>query len=268
MVNNKKRRVKKSTGKKYFVLRGNAQLSGAVTNTSAAGAFVITRYEVDTLLCLSWQQAGQLFARWRVKRLKFEFRAIKGMTTDGNVGIVFLPDTNMTTPTTTANALSNEKSAFGHIFQNVQLTVRPKHEGWLFTRDAVASTDDRLEMPGDVCIFTENCSSAFAPGIFMMHYEVEFDQVSNSVVAPEYVTPVKEILQDGKSVLNTRHGLSRSKIVDKDLLRIADSTGVTPGSRGLKEEEDTPSTSVNFTEFTEEDMKLAQRIRAIRLAKQ
>lgn len=183
-MNRKRKRSKMKPQSKYFVLKGSAQLSGAITNTSAGGAFVITRYEIDTTLCLSWQQAGQLFARWRIKRLTFGFRAIKGTTTDGNVGIVFLPDTNMATPTTTANALSNERAAFGHIYQNIKLVVKPKHESWLFTRDAVASTDDRLEMPGDVCIFTENCSAAFAPGIFYMQYEVEFDDIANSTVLP------------------------------------------------------------------------------------
>jgi len=170
--------------RKGLTLSGSAQLSGALTNTSAAGAFVATRYEVDTTLCQSWQQAGQLFVKWRIIKLKFEFRPIKGTTTNGNMGIVFLPDPNMTTPGTTSAANNNEKVSFGHIYQNVQLVVTPKHSGWLFTRDGVATTDDRLEMPGDVVFWSDNTDAAFAPGIAMMHYTVQFDEVANSTVAP------------------------------------------------------------------------------------
>lgn len=204
---------------KYFTLKGEAQLSGSITATSAGGSFVSTRYEIDTPLCLSWQQAGQLFARWRVKRVTFGFRAIKGTTTDGNVGIVFLPDTNMTTPTTTANALSNERAAFGHIYQNLRLVVKPKHEGWLFTRDAVGATDDRLEMPGDIVIWTENCSSSFTPGIFMMQYEVEFDQISNSTVAPVYPIPKEIISKDeNKETCSTQ---PKVETISKEVLDLA-----------------------------------------------
>lgn len=179
----KRRNMKRPRKKQGLTLVGSAQLTGALTSTSSVGAFVATRYEVDTTLVPSWQQAGQLFVRWRIKRLRFEFRGIKGTTTEGNVGIVFLPDPQMTTPNTTASALSNEKSNFGHIYANLNLVVRPKHEGWLFTRDSVL-LDDRLEMPGDVVIFTDNTSASYIPGIVMLHYEVEFDEVANSTVAP------------------------------------------------------------------------------------
>jgi len=202
---------------KGLILSGSAQLAGALTNTSAGGAFVATRYEVDTTLCPSWDQAGKLFARWRIIKLKFEFRAIKGTTTNGNMGIVFLPDTNMTTPNTTSTALSNERSAFGHIYQNVQLVVTPKHEGWLWTRDGVASTDDRLEMPGDVVFWSENTDSAFAPGIAMMHYTVQFDDVTNSTVAPSVPNKLATAVKGDDKSSSSETGVKAATVEEKVL---------------------------------------------------
>ncbi len=173
-----------NSGGKPYVLRGTGQLSAALTTTSGVGAYVSNRYEVDTTLVNSWAQAGQLFARWRVKSLKFHFKALRGTATEGVMGICFLRDPNATTPASTAQALSMEEAVLGHAYQNLTLTVKPKHESWLFTRDSVATTDDRLEMPGDVVYWSENWTTASIPGIATVDYVVEFDGVGNSAVYP------------------------------------------------------------------------------------
>ena len=173
-----------SRGSKPLRVRGVGQLSASLSSTSAVGSFVVTRYEIDTTLIQSWNQLGQTFVRWRPIMLIFHFKSLKGTSTDGNAGICYLPDTNETTPTTTTTAYSNECAVYGHVHQNLSLKLRLKHNKWLYTRDAVASSEDRLEMPGDVCYWTDNCSSAFVPGIASLSYIVEFDQVANSTVAP------------------------------------------------------------------------------------
>jgi len=175
---------------------GNGQLSGSISNTSAAGNFVLTRYEIDTNLTQSWVQAGQLFVRWRIISLSFHFKAIKGTTTEGNCGICFLPDPNETSPTTTSVAYTMETSIYGHIYADKTLKVPIKHSKWLYTRDAVATTDDRLEMPGDVCYWTDNCTAAFPPGIASVSYTVEFDQVANNTVTP--ALQLKQVSTDSK----------------------------------------------------------------------
>lgn len=168
---------------KCYVLRGTGQLSGQLTATSAAGSFVSTRYEVDTTLVTTWAQAGKLFARWRIRSLKFHFKSLKGTTTEGNMGICFLRDTNATTPTLTSDALSLEEATFGHVYQNLTLKVKPQHEDWLFTRDA-ALLDDRLEMPGDVVYWSDNTTASYIPGVATVDYVIEFDGVGNSSVYP------------------------------------------------------------------------------------
>jgi len=168
-------------------ISGSGQLSGALNATSAVGGFVSSRYEVDTTLIPSWGQAGQLFARWRILSLVFHFKSLKGTTTDGNMGICFLPDPQESTPTTTATAYSMESATFGHVFQNLSLKVKVKHSKWLYTRDALA-LDDRLEMPGDVVFWSENTAASFVPGIASVSYVVEFDQIGNSTAMPAQIT--------------------------------------------------------------------------------
>lgn len=176
-------RNKRTPKRGPFRITGSGQLSGALSSTSAVGAFVSTRYEIDTTLVQSWGQAGQLFARWRIVSLIFHFKSLKGTTTDGNMGICFLPDPQETTPTSTASAYAMESATFGHIYQNLSLRCKVKHSKWLYTRDALA-LDDRLEMPGDIVYWSENCAASFTPGIASVSYVVEFDQIGNSTTLP------------------------------------------------------------------------------------
>ena len=166
------------------VISGHGQLNSSLTTTSAGGAFVVTRFEIDTTLVGAWTTLGQSFAKWRVRSIHFHFTGIKGSTTDGLVGICILDDPNMTSPNTTVTALANRQAVLGKVHEHISLMYRPKHTPWLFTRDTVASTEDRLEMPGDVCYFTSDTSSAFTPGIAWCDFVVEFTELTNSTVAP------------------------------------------------------------------------------------
>lgn len=167
---------------------GKGQASGALTSTSVGGSFVATRYEIDTTLCDTWTQLGKTFTKWRLNKLRLSYIPIKGTTTEGTIGICFLPDPNETTPTSSVSALGMRTAKLGSIRDVVSLDIRPKSNRWLFTRDSVSSTEDRLEMPGDFVVWTENTAASYIPGIIMMSYIVEFDQVSNSVVTPAQVS--------------------------------------------------------------------------------
>jgi len=181
-----------------FRVRGKGPLNAALSNTSAGGAFVATRFEIDTTLCNSWQQLGQSFLKWRINKLIFHFTTLKSTTTEGNVGIMILEDTNETTPTSTSTALGARLSRLACIHQNVTLVYKP-NSGWLFTRDAVASTDDRLEMPGDVVFWTENTAAAFVPGVPWVEYDIEFKDVANSTIAPMLIPKPTKSLTDKSS---------------------------------------------------------------------
>lgn len=190
------RRLKKNL---VCCIDGKGQASGSLSTTSSGGSFVVTRYEVDTTMLASWQQLGQVFSKWRLKKLRVVYVPIKGVTTEGNFGICFLPDPNETTPTSTSTALGMEFSKIGSIRNIVSLNIPIKHNRWLFTRDAVGTTDDRLEMPGDIVCWTENTVAAFVPGVLMIEYIVEFDQIANSTVTPAQVKSSAQLEEDSVS---------------------------------------------------------------------
>ena len=179
-------RRNKSSGKS-FVIRGKAQLSASLTATSAGGAFVATRFEVDTTLCTSWTQLGQSFTKWKLKSLTFHFATLKGSTIEGTVGICFLTDPMQTTPNTASSAMNMQYSKLANVHQNISLRVKPANK-WYFTRDIAANTDDRLEMPGDVVFFTENTTAAYVPGLPWVSYVVEFASITNATVSPLFKT--------------------------------------------------------------------------------
>ena len=188
-------------------MRGKGPLNAALTVTNAGGAYVATRYEIDSTLSVSWQQLGQAFTRWRIKSLTFHFSTLKSTSTEGNVGICVLTDPNEVTPSTTSSALGMQYSKFGPIRNNLSIRYRPPVSSWLFTRDAVGSTEDRIEMPGDVVYWTENTTASYVPGVPWVTYDLEFCSVSNAVVTPmknkaprdNVETSVKPEISQGKS---------------------------------------------------------------------
>lgn len=164
--------------------KGKSQLNSSLTATNAGGAFVVNRFEIDTTLCADWTTWGQTFSRWKVKHIDFHFVPIKGSATEGIFGISVLDDPLQTTPTSAQTATALRCTTNGHVYDKLKLRFKPLRKGWMFTRDVTGTTDDRLEMPGDVCFWSENCSAGFVPGIAWMEYSIEFDGVTNSSVAP------------------------------------------------------------------------------------
>lgn len=178
----------KSSKHSIVVVVGKGNVNSSLTNASAAGGFVVTRFEIDTPLCLSWDQLGKTFSMWRLKSLKIHFTPIVGTTTVGLVGMAIITDPNGTTPGTTAQALSLETSSINTIYRDQAIKYKPV-DGlkWKYTRDAVASTEDRLEMYGDFIIWSDNTAVAQIPGVVWLEYSVEFLHVGNSTVLPSPV---------------------------------------------------------------------------------
>jgi len=173
----------KNKKSKSHQLSGTAVLSGVLSNSSASGLFVVTRYEINSSLCDSWNQLSDTFARWKVNKLDFKFVPIQGMTTPGTAGMAILEDTDSASPSTTPQAMNCRCATLGTVREPLWLKYRPKHSNWLWTRDAVAYTQDRLEMPGDFIFWSENTSSAFVPGIVELKYSVEFDSIINTALS-------------------------------------------------------------------------------------
>jgi len=189
-----------------ITLRGKGPLNAALTATNAGGAFVATRFEIDTTLTPSWDQLGKTFTKWRVKSLTFHFATLKSTTTEGTVGICVLTDPLETTPGTTSSALSMQYSKIANIHQSVSLRYKPVTKSWMFTRDIAGTTDDRIEMPGDVVFFTENTAAVYVPGVPWVTYVVEFCSVANSTVAPLFKS-----LDEKRAVLAKPNSLTVAK---------------------------------------------------------
>lgn len=204
-----------------LTIRGKAQLAGTLTNTSAGGAFVLTRFEVDTTLCTSWLQLGQSFAKWKLKSLTFHFTTLKATTVEGTAGICFLTDPLETSPTSASSAMNMQYSRMGNIHQNISLRVKPVNK-WFFTRDIAATTDDRLEMPGDVVYFTENTTAAYTPGLPWVSYVVEFSSVTNAVVTPLFKT-----LEEKRNSMK----------METKLLTTGDNVNTSQNSSGIEEKQ-------------------------------
>lgn len=119
-----------------------------------------------------------------MKEITIHLDTIKGTNTDGQLGICVLTDVNATTPTASSSCLSQAFAKFGKVGVNQSLRFKPPLKKWLFTRDTAASTEDRLEMFGDIIIWSENCTSSFIPATPWIDYDVEFKTVSNETVQP------------------------------------------------------------------------------------
>lgn len=164
--------------------KGKSQLNSSLTATNSGGLFVANRFEIDTTLCNDWTAWGQTFSRWKVKHIDFHFVPIRGSATEGIFGISVLDDPLQTTPASAQQATALRCTTNGHVYDKLKLRFKPVRKGWMYTRDVTGTTDDRLEMPGDVVFWSENCSATFVPGIAWMEYSIEFDGVTNANVAP------------------------------------------------------------------------------------
>ncbi len=175
-------------------VRGHAQCSGAIANTNAGGLFQLTKYQVDTTLCTVWTTLGQTFAKWRIRKLKFTYIPIKGSTTEGVLGILYLPDPNSTAPTTIATCLTAQDSVMDSIWHKMSLDVKTLIREWLFTRDGVATTDDRLELFGNAYVFSESTTASYVPGYLMMSFEIDWMDMANATVLPSPVPSSQEMI--------------------------------------------------------------------------
>lgn len=203
-------RKKKSTKKSVNVSRvkGHAQLGISLSNTSNVGSFVIDRVEFDASVGTTIGQLSQIFARWRLVRLKLKFVSNRSSTDVGRFGMAVLEDVESVTPATNAIALGMRVTTEDHIWKSSMLSFKPLKEGWLFTRDT-GSLEDRLQMPCDLLFFSEGCNTSASPGIVLFQYEIEFCEIANSSVLPQQVqlkkkedAPTLPLGDSGKSSTN------------------------------------------------------------------
>jgi len=168
------------------VIKGRAQLGSALTQTSAAGAFVIARVQFDSSVGSTIDQLSSIFAKWRLLKLKLHFCSSRPTTDVGIFGMAILEDVDSVTPTTTSSAMNMRVSCMDHVWRSQTLNFKPLKEGWLFTRDL--ASDDRLEMPCDMLFFSELTTAQFYPGIIWYEYHIEWCELANSIVLPQAIT--------------------------------------------------------------------------------
>lgn len=166
-------------------IKGRGQVATSLTATNSGGAYVGTSMPIDTNLCTAWVNPGTSFSRWKVREIQFKFEPSQGTTTVGNCGIMVLDDPNQALPSSTANALSTRCATYGPIRNPLILRYTPCHNRWLFTRNAVSTTNDRFELPGRLVFWTDNTSASFSPGVLYMVYVVEFDDIMNANIASQ-----------------------------------------------------------------------------------
>lgn len=182
----KKNRGRSNKPAKGFIVRGKGQITTALSTTSAAAGFVITRVNITTEGFNSLIQLGTVFAKWKLLRMSFHFVPIKPTSTEGTVGIAYLPDVVATIPSSTTTALSQKFSTYGPIWKPLTLRARTQHQGWSYTREN-AAYDDRLEAFGSVVLWTDLTAAAYIPGVLYMQYVAMFDDVGNSTILPSQV---------------------------------------------------------------------------------
>ena len=176
-------------------IRGQAYI-GVPSNTSAVGASVVTRYEIDTSLCAVWAQFGNLFQQWRIKDLQFHFSRIQGIDVPGSCVMAVIEDPDSSSPVTLSDALDQRVSklfTYGNAKERVTLMYRPvgRSSKWLYTKDNVTN-DDRLEMPCDFIFLSRDFTASVSPGLLSVTYEIEFTGLTNSVIASPSPTSIKE----------------------------------------------------------------------------
>ncbi len=162
-------------------IRGTAILT-APSNMSSTGLLQIDRYEIDTSLVSSWVTLASVFQRWKIHSLTFRFIPLLANTYNGMVFMAMLEDPESNTPVVEADIMNNRIAIMNGVREPIRLHYKPKHEFWLFTNDLVSQTD-RLEMPGDFIFATSAGTSSVNPGRIVLHYDVTFDLVTNSVVS-------------------------------------------------------------------------------------
>lgn len=191
-------------------VKGHAQLGISLSSTSSVGTFVIDRVEFDASVGTTIGQLSQVFARWRLVRLKMKFVSNRSSTDVGRFGMAVLEDVESATPPTNSAALGMRVSTQDHIYKSQMLSFKPLKEGWLFTRDT-GSLEDRLQMPCDLLFFSEGCNTAASPGIILYQYEIEFCEIANSSVLPQQVELKKK--EDGPS--NTKTMGASTNLISK-----------------------------------------------------
>jgi hypothetical protein len=167
----------KST-KDGLILSGRDLSAIAISASSATPATVIV-----TTMLLSVDSAGtpfitrlgtygNLYQRWRVRRLRATLVAANSTTTVGFNYLGFLEDATSTAPTTVETMMRLPKATMGNAYSEIATDFEfESGDSWLSTHDA---GDDRLAFAGALNVATNNYSSALVPGVIVFDYEIEY----------------------------------------------------------------------------------------------
>lgn len=191
MTRRKGQRQSRGRGKTkpaLYRLKGHALSTATIPTTSGVGGTVMSApIEIDTELCNPWHTAATMFQRWRIRSIKFQMISLYGTDVQGITGMCILEDPDSSSPASFSDAIDQRLSVYAQHYKNPYLVYRPRHTGWLFTKDLLVDTD-RLEMPGDLYVFTLNWSASVYPGYLNLVYDLEFDGLTTPATSAERKT--------------------------------------------------------------------------------
>lgn len=194
MPQNKNRRTKRNGRRSTkrlattnIIDHGRAEL-GTLSSTSSSGITVVNSYPISTSLNVRWTALANLYQRWRIKSISFLYTSQIATTNNGRIAMSVNEDADGTAPTSFAIAMEQRCAAEGAGRNNIRMTYRPKHEGWLWTGD-LSLNEDRLEYPGVLHVLSGSFTSAGVPGYITYVYTVEFSLPCTSSTAARRALP-------------------------------------------------------------------------------
>jgi hypothetical protein len=150
-----------------------------MATASSLGTFVNTSYVLSTALNNRWAYLAAIYQRWRIKYIRFHYRSQIGTSNNGRVAMAVVEDADGSAPTTFPGLMEQRCSSENSGRSSFNMTYRPIHEDWLWTRDLTLN-EDRLEYPGVLNVATGSFTVASVPGYIWYEYLVEFSAPCNS----------------------------------------------------------------------------------------
>lgn len=194
MGRKKTKDIRHSSGTGEQRVKGKFLKNLSVSSTS--GLFVYDRLELDTTLCTTWSSLGSTFRFWKLHSLKMEIIPFFGVNNTGVYGIMVQPDPDAGLPTDITHVSENQNSRVDHMSKRVSLTYRPygAADKWFYTKDYVSS-DDRLEMPGEIIVASQHFTTACG-AYCEVSYEVSFKGTTSSNISTLVDREVERRLRD------------------------------------------------------------------------
>jgi len=176
-------RFRKGTLPTSLIVEGRDLTATAMSASSATPATFVRSLlpiSVDanvTPLCTRWGLWGNLFQKWRVRKLRATLVANMATTTVGNNYAAFFVEDNATPAATAAAIMALEGSVMGNAYSQIETVFDTGAQSlvWMETTASAESPASQQEAsPGTLMLGSDGYSSALVPGKVVIDYELEF----------------------------------------------------------------------------------------------